>query len=118
MKDLDGKVVMITGASGNLGSATSEKFLEFGSRLALVDRDADLLQRLEIRRDARPLHRGGSLFLQIRAPDIGVHTLERRRRETALARDLGGDTLPAPTVCRGIGEDAAIRVRVNIDEAG
>lgn len=44
MNDLAGRVVMITGASGNLGSATSEKFLALGSKLALVDRATDRLQ--------------------------------------------------------------------------
>jgi NAD(P)-dependent dehydrogenase (short-subunit alcohol dehydrogenase family) len=44
MNDLTGKVVAITGASGNLGSATSDKFLELGSKLALIDRATDRLQ--------------------------------------------------------------------------
>lgn len=44
MNDLAGKVVMITGASGNLGSATSDKFLGLGAKVALVDRNTDPLQ--------------------------------------------------------------------------
>ena len=43
MNDLIGKVVMITGASGNLGSATTMKFKELGAKLALVDRSVDQL---------------------------------------------------------------------------
>jgi NAD(P)-dependent dehydrogenase (short-subunit alcohol dehydrogenase family) len=43
MKDLSGKVAMITGASGNLGSATTRKFLDHGGKLALVDHAAERL---------------------------------------------------------------------------
>ena len=46
MDDLSGKVVMLTGASGNLGTATTKKFMELGSKLALLDHAADrLLQK-------------------------------------------------------------------------
>ncbi len=45
MADLDGKVVMITGASGNLGSAVAQTFRSAGARLALVDRHPDLLEK-------------------------------------------------------------------------
>lgn len=42
--DLDGKVVLITGAAHGLGAALAAAFAEQGARLALVDRDADGLQ--------------------------------------------------------------------------
>jgi NAD(P)-dependent dehydrogenase (short-subunit alcohol dehydrogenase family) len=44
MKDLSEKVVMITGAAGNLGSATVSKFMGFGAQLALVDHSAERLR--------------------------------------------------------------------------
>lgn len=44
MNDLSEKVVMITGAAGNLGSATVSKFMGFGAQLALVDHTAERLR--------------------------------------------------------------------------
>jgi NAD(P)-dependent dehydrogenase (short-subunit alcohol dehydrogenase family) len=45
MTDLEDRVVMITGASGNLGSAAGRRFLKGGARLALIDRNNDLMLR-------------------------------------------------------------------------
>lgn len=45
MEDLARKVVMITGAAGNLGTSTTQKFMELDSKLALVDHSADRLQQ-------------------------------------------------------------------------
>jgi NAD(P)-dependent dehydrogenase (short-subunit alcohol dehydrogenase family) len=43
MSELDGKVVVITGAAGNLGAAVAARFAALGARLALLDRSADRL---------------------------------------------------------------------------
>ena len=45
MFDFENQVVMISGASGNLGSALARSFHEAGARLALVDRHIDLLEK-------------------------------------------------------------------------
>lgn len=45
MKDFEGRVVMITGVAGNLGSAVARTFSEAGARLLLVDRRADHLEQ-------------------------------------------------------------------------
>ncbi len=45
MFDFTDKVVMVTGASGNLGSATARAFATAGARLALVDRSYEHLER-------------------------------------------------------------------------
>ena len=45
MEDLARKVVMITGAAGNLGTSTTQKFIELDSKLALVDHSADRLKQ-------------------------------------------------------------------------
>jgi NAD(P)-dependent dehydrogenase (short-subunit alcohol dehydrogenase family) len=47
MSDLKGKVVMITGAAGNLGQAVATAFAQAGARRVLVDRGADRLARLD-----------------------------------------------------------------------
>ncbi len=44
--DLKGKVVMVTGASGNLGSAAVQRFAADGARLVLVERDEVKLAEL------------------------------------------------------------------------
>jgi NAD(P)-dependent dehydrogenase (short-subunit alcohol dehydrogenase family) len=43
MMDFTGHVVVITGASGNLGSALAHAFGQAGAKLALIDRHADVL---------------------------------------------------------------------------
>jgi NAD(P)-dependent dehydrogenase (short-subunit alcohol dehydrogenase family) len=45
MKRMDGKVVLLTGAAGDIGQAASLLFAAEGARLVLVDRDAEALQR-------------------------------------------------------------------------
>ena len=46
MFDFSDRVVMVTGAVGNLGSAVARAFQAAGAKLVLVDRAADRLQRL------------------------------------------------------------------------
>jgi NAD(P)-dependent dehydrogenase (short-subunit alcohol dehydrogenase family) len=45
MSEFDGKVVMVTGAAGNLGAGLAARFAALGSRLALLDRSAERLER-------------------------------------------------------------------------
>ena len=46
MFDFSDRVVIVTGAAGNLGSAVAQAFQAAGAKLVLVDRAADRLQRL------------------------------------------------------------------------
>ncbi len=46
MFDFSDRVVIVTGAAGNLGKAVARAFRTAGARLTLVDRAADRLQRL------------------------------------------------------------------------
>ena len=45
MFDFTGRVVIVTGAGGSLGSAVARRFLEAGARLCLAELSADLLKR-------------------------------------------------------------------------
>ena len=45
MSEFDGKVVMVTGAAGNLGAAVAASFAALGARLALLDHSAERLGR-------------------------------------------------------------------------
>jgi meso-butanediol dehydrogenase/(S,S)-butanediol dehydrogenase/diacetyl reductase len=47
MRGLKGKRVLITGGAGGIGAATAARFLEEGSRVVVLDRDAVALRRLE-----------------------------------------------------------------------
>ncbi len=46
MRGLDGKRVLVTGGAGGIGSATCARFLQEGSRVVALDRDAAALERL------------------------------------------------------------------------
>jgi len=46
MFDFSDRVVMVTGAAGNLGRAVARAFQAAGAKLVLVDRAADRLQPL------------------------------------------------------------------------
>ncbi|RUZ77964.1 glucose 1-dehydrogenase [Mesorhizobium sp. M7A.F.Ca.US.006.01.1.1] len=46
MGALDGKVAIITGAAGGIGSAAARRFIDEGARVFLVDRDESALKRL------------------------------------------------------------------------
>lgn len=46
MGRLEGKVVVITGAAGGIGSAATRRFIEEGARVLLVDRDEDMLAQV------------------------------------------------------------------------
>lgn len=45
-QNLDGKVALITGASGGIGSATARRFAALGATLMLTDIDEDALKKL------------------------------------------------------------------------
>ena len=73
MFDFLGRVVVITGAAGNLGYAVAQAFQGAGARLVLVDRAADRLPRIFspdiCPRTVSPIGPGVPVQLQ---PDIGL----------------------------------------------
>ena len=65
MPAFDGKVVVVTGATGNLGQVLARQFAAQGAKLALVARDADSLKAL-----ADELNAAGTETL-VEAADLG-----------------------------------------------
>jgi meso-butanediol dehydrogenase / (S,S)-butanediol dehydrogenase / diacetyl reductase len=47
VKGLKGKRVLITGGASGIGAATAARFVEEGSRVVVLDRDADACRRME-----------------------------------------------------------------------
>ena len=46
--DLNGKIILVTGASGGIGRETSTLLAKLGATLVLVGRDADKLKKLQL----------------------------------------------------------------------
>ena len=47
MKGLEGKRVLVTGGASGIGAATVVRFLEEGSRVCVIDRDAEANERFK-----------------------------------------------------------------------
>src|SRR3990172_1481428 len=92
MFDFNESVVIVTGASGNLGLAVSRAFHQAGARLVLVDKSAERLARL----DPGPLSNGHHLAQGIDVNDpasvreMGEVVVRRLGRIDVLVNTVGG----------------------------
>ena len=92
MFDFNESVVIVTGASGNLGLAVSQAFHQAGARLVLVDKSAERLARL----DPGPLSNGHHLAQGIDVNDpasvreMGEEVVRRLGRIDVLVNTVGG----------------------------
>ena len=92
MFDFNESVVIVTGASGNLGLAVSRAFHQAGARLVLVDKSAERLARL----DPGPLSNGHHLAQGIDVNDpasvreMGEEVVRRLGRIDVLVNTVGG----------------------------
>ena len=93
MVDFSERVVIVTGAAGNLGSAVARAFQAAGARLVLVDRRAERLPRLFPELDGSPDHfLATSVDLTDEAAVKGMveGALERLGRIDVLVNTAGG----------------------------
>jgi len=76
MFDLNGRVALITGAAGSLGSAIAHVYASAGAELLLVDMDGDGLLRLakEVERPGQRVHTFVGSVGDISANRRGVRT--------------------------------------------
>ncbi|MCU0983744.1 MAG: SDR family oxidoreductase [Acetobacteraceae bacterium] len=88
---LAGKVAIITGGAGGIGSATGQLFVEEGARVVLVDRDAEALAEVAAR-------------IGEAAPGAGLVTL---------VEDVGDEAAAGRIVAAAIGGFGRIDVLVN-----
>lgn len=92
MADFSGKVVLVTGAAGNLGSAVARAFQQAGAALALVDRSAEPLVALfpEGRKTGRLFFLTADLT-DAEATEAMVHAVvDHFGRVDVLANTVGG----------------------------
>ncbi len=74
MKDLIGRVAIVTGAGAGLGEALARRLVREGAQLALVDRDAEAIERL-----AKALPRTSAHPMDVTRRDAWPELLERVR---------------------------------------
>ncbi|NKN32268.1 SDR family oxidoreductase [Marichromatium bheemlicum] len=98
MRELDQQLVLITGATGNLGRATASAFARRGARLALLARDPEALERT--RNELEPTASVDCLACDLLDP-TALHAslaqlLERHGRLDTLANLAGGFAMGRP----------------------
>ncbi|MGH2536245.1 MAG: SDR family NAD(P)-dependent oxidoreductase, partial [Candidatus Promineifilaceae bacterium] len=98
MADFDGRVALITGASGNLGAAVARAFAARGARLALVERRPEKLERAFPEWAASPDHLFGRADLTDAeaVAAIAQAAVERFGRIDILVNTAGGYRAGAP----------------------
>jgi NAD(P)-dependent dehydrogenase (short-subunit alcohol dehydrogenase family) len=91
MTGLEGKVVIVTGAAGNLGQAVAAACAQAGARRVLVDRSTDRLAHTYPRADADVLLANGVDLADAAHAERLVQTvLERFARVDILVNTVGG----------------------------
>jgi NAD(P)-dependent dehydrogenase (short-subunit alcohol dehydrogenase family) len=92
MFNFDQRVVIVTGASGNLGNAVARAFLDAGARLALLDHDADKLRAAfpEQASDSRHLMAGLDVTDDGAVRQTIDRIVERYGRIDVLVNTVGG----------------------------
>lgn len=89
--DFDGRVVLVTGAAGNLGRAVAKAFEARGARLALIDRRREDLEAAFGARQAAPhLLAAADLLEQAQVDATAQAALERFGRIDVLCNLAGG----------------------------
>ena len=115
MSEFEGKVVMVTGAAGNLGAAVAASFAALGARLALLDHSAERLGRT---RDDLDLPSSTLLFpTDLTSPDSVASAADRTvaqvGRVDVLANIAGGFTM-GPALHETDDKDWDLMMQLNV----
>ncbi len=99
MFDFTGKVVMITGAAGNLGRATAHAFHRAGANIAVVDRKRETVR--DVFADTIPegdycFYIAADLMDEASVADMTAQIIERFGRIDVLVNIAGGFTMGPP----------------------
>jgi dehydrogenase/reductase SDR family protein 12 len=87
--DLTGKTVVVTGATGGLGLATSRRLGSMGARVIMVGRSEDRLQEAKASVSGTPSVEVADLSLMAEVTDLGKRILESEPRIDALVNNVG-----------------------------
>jgi NAD(P)-dependent dehydrogenase (short-subunit alcohol dehydrogenase family) len=115
MSEFDGKVVLVTGAAGNLGMAVAEAFGSRGARLALLDRSADRLEAA-----ARALALPASALLlptdltARKSVDEAVATIAERLGALDVVANIAGGFTMGPPLHETPDEDLDFMLDLNV----
>jgi NAD(P)-dependent dehydrogenase (short-subunit alcohol dehydrogenase family) len=93
MEDFINKVIIITGACGNLGSAAAHAYQKAGARLVLLDRSEDLLKKVHVDLVGLPdylLLGGVDLTLPDSVEQMGAEVDRHFGRMDVLVNTVGG----------------------------
>ena len=90
------KVVLVTGAAGNLGRAVAQAFSQQGARLALVDLKPEALQQAFGAEHDRQAFFAGNLMKQDEADAAALAVIARFGRIDVLCNLAGGFRMGAP----------------------
>ena len=90
MQGLEGKVILVTGASGNLGGVVAERAVVAGARVAVTDRAAAKLKVRFAESDSIKLFPGVELANSASCADYVEKTVARFGRVDGLISTVGG----------------------------
>jgi NAD(P)-dependent dehydrogenase (short-subunit alcohol dehydrogenase family) len=90
MQGLEGKVILVTGASGNLGGVVAERAVAAGARVAVTDRAAAKLKVRFAESDSIKLFPGVELANSASCADYVEKTVARFGRVDGLISTVGG----------------------------
>jgi NAD(P)-dependent dehydrogenase (short-subunit alcohol dehydrogenase family) len=102
MAAFDGKVVLVTGATGNLGQVVARKFAAQGAKLALVARNADDLKALADELGGDTLTEAADLGDPASVDALVTRVVERFGGIDVLAHTVGGYAAGKPVHETGI----------------
>lgn len=112
MNDMNGKVVIVTGASSGIGQATATHLAGLGAKVVLGARRAERLQTLAAMIGPSAIWKAGDVSLLADQQALARHALEHFGRIDALINNAG--LMPVSPIALGCVEDWDRMIDVNL----